>query len=108
MKRIILPVALLFMVATSCTKENLSRLQDVVNTGDDHGGGSGGGSGEHISASSVPDSVMSAFNEKFAGAVVSEWKKLDNGNYKVEFTFDGDKWEAIFTAVGELIKEERD
>ena len=96
------------MVVTSCTKENLSRLQDVVNTGDDHGGASGGGSGEHISASSVPDTVTNAFNEKFSGAVVSEWKKLDNGNYKVEFTLNGENWEAIFSAIGELVKQEND
>jgi hypothetical protein len=110
MKKIILPfaaAALLF--TTSCTKENLSRLDDIVNNaGDDHGGGSGSGKGENIAASSVPDTVMNDFNAKYPGASVREWKKLENGNYKVEFDFNGDSWESTFTASGELVKEERD
>lgn len=108
MKKFILPAALLFMVTTSCTKENISRLQDVVNTGDDHGGASGGGGGNNIPSSGVPDSVMNAFNNKYPGAGVIEWKKLDNGNYKVEFNFNGNRWEATFSPNGELLKEERD
>ena len=110
MKKIILPLATaIVLVSTSCTKENLSRLDDIVNNAsDDHGGGSGSGKGENISASSVPDTVMNAFNAKYPGASVNEWKKLDNGNYKVEFTFNGESREATFTAAGELVKDERD
>lgn len=109
MKKVILPLALMVMLSTSCTKENISRLEDVVNNGaDDHGGSSGGGGGDDISSSQVPEAVTNAFNTKYPGADVSEWKKLDNGNYKVEFTFDGDKWESTFTATGDLVKEERD
>ena len=110
MKKVITPLVLaIVLTSTSCTKENLSRLDDIVNNaGDDHGGDAGSGKGEHISASSVPDSVMNAFNSKYPGATVNEWKKLDNGNYKAEFTFNGESRESIFTASGELVKEERD
>ena len=110
MKKIILPFATaILLFSTSCTKENLSHLDDIVNNaGDDHGGGSGSGKGEHISASNVPDTVMNAFNSKYPGAAVSEWKKLDNGNYKVEFTFNSENREATFTASGDLVKDERD
>ena len=51
---------------------------------------------------------MNAFNTKYPGASVREWKKLDNGNYKAEFTFNGDEWEATFSPTGDLLKEERD
>lgn len=96
------------MLAGSCTKENISRLDDIVNS-DDHGGGSGSGhGGDNIPASSVPTDVMNAFNDKYPGASVREWKKLDNGNYKAEFTFNGGDWEATFSATGELLKAERD
>ena len=110
MKKIILPLAAaVLLMSASCTKENLSRLDDIVkNAGDDHGGGSGSGKGENISASSVPEAVMNAFNAKYADAVANEWKKLDNGNYKVEFTFNGENFESTFTVSGDLVKEERD
>ena len=110
MKKIIMPfAAAIVLMATSCTKENISRLDDIVNNaGDDHGGGSGSGKGENIPASSVPEPVMNAFNTNYPGAAVKEWKKLDNGNYKVEFTFNGNEMESIFTASGDLVKEERD
>ena len=110
MKKIILPfAAAAILFSTSCTKDNLSRLDDIVNNaGDDHGGGSDSGKGENISASSVPDAVMNAFNAKYTGASVKEWKKLDNGNYKVEFNFNGESWESTFTPSGDLVKEERD
>ena len=110
MKKIILPfVAAIVLMCASCTKENLSRLDDIVNNaGDDHGGASGSGSGENIPATDVPEAVMNAFNSKYPDASVEEWKKLDNGNYKAEFTFNGESWESIFTASGSLIKEERD
>ena len=110
MKKFILPfVAVIVLMSASCTKENLSKVEDILNNGtDDHGGSSGGGGGDNIPASSVPVAVMDAFNAKYPGASVSEWKKLDNGNYKAEFTFDGQKWEATFSASGDLLKEERD
>ncbi len=110
MKKFILPLAAVFvLMSTSCTKENLSRVDDIFNNGsDDHGGGSGSGRGENIPASSVPGAVMDAFNAKYPGASVSEWKKLDNGNYKAEFTFDGLRWESIFSVAGDLVKEEQD
>lgn len=110
MKKIILPfAAAIVLMATSCTKENLSRFQGIVNNaGDDHGGGSGSGGGDNIPSSSVPDSVMNAFSIKYPDASVKEWKKLDNGNYKVEFTFNGQDWESVFTSSGDLVKEERD
>ena len=111
MKKLILSfAAATLLLTTSCTKENLQRVSDITNSagGDDHGGGSGGGKGENISASSVPDTVMSAFNTKYPGASVKEWKKLDNGNYKVEFAFNGENRETTFTAEGVIVKDERD
>jgi len=110
MKKIILPFATaIVLLTTSCTKENLSRLDDIVNNAsDDHGGSSGSGKGENIPASTVPEDVMNAFNNKYPGASVKEWKKLDNGNYKVEFSFNSESWESIFTVSGDLVKEERD
>ena len=109
MKKFILPLAaVIVLMSSSCTKENLSRVDDIFNNGtDDHGGSSGGG-GENIPASSVPGAVMDAFNAKYPGAAVGEWKKLENGNYKAEFTFDGQQWESTFSASGDLLKEERD
>ena len=109
MRKIILPLAVIAMLAGSCTKEDLSRFGNVVNQ-DDHGGrsGSGSGGGDNIPASGVPAEVMNAFNDKYPGASVREWKKLDNGNYKAEFTFNGEDWESIFSSSGELLKEERD
>ena len=110
MKRIFLPfAAAIVLMSASCTKENISRLEDVVNNGaDDHGGGSGSGRGENIPASGVPEAVMNAFNTKYPDASVKEWKKLDSGNYKAEFVFNGAEWEATFTVSGDLVKEERD
>lgn len=111
MKKIILSfAAATLLLTTSCTKEDLSRLNDITNNAgaDDHGGGSGSGKGENIPASSVPDTVMNAFNTKYPGASVNEWKKLDNGNYKVEYAFNGENRETTFTADGVIVKDERD
>jgi hypothetical protein len=109
MKKIILLLAVVSFLTISCTKENISRLEDAISqNGDDHGGNSGGGGGENIPASAVPDAVINAFNTKYPGASVREWKKLDNGNYKAEFSFNGGEWESVFSATGDLLKEERD
>ena len=110
MKKFILPLAaVIVLMSASCTKENLSRVDDIFNNGsDDHGGTSGSGGGDNIPASSVPGAVMDAFNAKYPGASVSEWKKLDNGNYKAEFTFNEEQWESTFSASGDLLKEEHD
>lgn len=110
-----------FVFVTSCTKENLgvpsssitestasaSRGSDDA-PGDDRGGSVGSGGGTRISASSVPAKVMNAFKTRFPNAARIEWKKLANGNYKVQFYRNGIKWEAIYSPSGVLLKLERD
>ena len=118
MKKVIIPFALLAIMATSCSKNDLltpnattaadnSRLDD--RGGDDHGGGSNGrgGGGQRISAASVPYAVKNAFNSRYYGATGIEWKKLDNGTYKVEFYWRGVRIQTIFSASGAVLKEER-
>ena len=76
MKKFILPLAaVIVLMSASCTKENLSRVDDIFNNGtDDHGGSSGSGGGENIPASSVPGAVMDAFNAKYPGACETNGK----------------------------------
>jgi hypothetical protein len=104
------------LIAASCTKESLTGDRITATSADashgsDDGGGSGtsgSGGGTRISASSVPVAVMNAYKAKFPGAVRAEWKKLSNGNYKVQFYRNGVKWEAIYSPSGMLLKLERD
>jgi hypothetical protein len=116
--------ALLFAAAitASCSKETLTQPAATLTTPaqanmskgsddtapDDRGGGvSSSGGGTRISAASVPAPVMNAYKSRFPNATRAEWKKLNNGNYKVEFFRSGVKWEAIFSAGGKLLKLER-
>jgi hypothetical protein len=111
MKRIILSLAILSMLSASCTKENLSRVRDAVNgssSSDDHGGKSGNGRGTKISAADVPDAVIATYEAKYPSAEREEWKKLDSGNYKVQFFLDNVKFETTFTPSGDVVKEERE
>jgi len=52
--------------------------------------------------------VLSAFNTRYPDATRIEWKKLSDGNFKAEFFRGSVRWQAIFTAAGNLVKEERD
>jgi hypothetical protein len=115
MRQIFLALIVSSFVITSCTKESLSgdavtaASADASHGSDDGGSGtSGSGGGSNISASSVPAAVMNAYKAKFADATRAEWKKLNNGNYKVQFYVSGAKWEAIFSSAGTLLKLERD
>ena len=125
MKWIILPLAVIALSVSSCTKDSLptpeaalsassnSKLEDSSvddhghhNGGDDKGGNVNGGGGQNISAASVPTAVRNAFKSKYASATSIEWKKLSNGTYKAEFWFIGVKYQSIFSAAGNLLKEE--
>lgn len=109
MKRIFLMALTLSLLATSCSKDTLSRIEDNIGrNGDDHGGGSGSGRGTNISAADVPDAVMNAYQSKYPDAAGAEWKKLDTGNFKVQFFVGDAKFETTFTPSGDIVKEERD
>jgi hypothetical protein len=127
MKWIILPIALLALSVSSCTKESSLSTPAIVaasssNSGlddvgfDDHGNHSGrddkggnvaSGGGQNISAASVPTAVKTAFKARYPTASSIEWKKLSNGNYKAQFWFKNLRFEATFSAAGKLLKEER-
>ncbi|RYZ94982.1 MAG: hypothetical protein EOP47_26725 [Sphingobacteriaceae bacterium] len=64
-------------------------------------------SGNDEKAISVPAKVTAAFNQKFAGAKVREWKLASNGLYKAHFSGRGANWEASFKADGTFVKVER-
>ncbi|HTE09070.1 MAG TPA: hypothetical protein VK628_09885, partial [Flavitalea sp.] len=110
MKKIIFPLTVIVMLATACSKNNLPTLANSTgfhddrrlddHGGDDHGGDVGGGGGKKISVSQVPNAVMQAFNARYSSTTRVEWKKLDNGNYKVEFYQGAVKVQAIFSAAG--------
>lgn len=108
-------LAFFAMLATSCSKDSLSGVDDTVASasrgsddapGDDHGGNIGGGGGEKIPMSKVPAAVLKAFNAKYPSAMNPQWKKLDNGNYKVEFYLNSVKWQSVFSPSGTLLKQE--
>jgi hypothetical protein len=114
MKKIVFPLSVIVMLATACNKENLPNLPNSPGIGmnddhsgfDDHRGDAGGGGGEKVSASQVPAAVLEAYNGRYSNTTRVEWKKLDNGNYKVEFYQGNLKVEAVFSASGVLLKEE--
>lgn len=110
MKRFLLVALSFSLLATSCSKDTLSRIEDNLSssTGDDHGGGSGSGRGSNISAADVPEAVINVYQSKYPDATGAEWKKLDTGNYKVQFFLGDARLETTFTAAGDIVKEERD
>lgn len=110
MKRFLLMALSVSLFATSCSKDTLSRIEDNLSSssGDDHGGGSGSDRGSNISATEVPEAVMTVYQSKYPDATRAEWKKLDTGNYKVQFFVGDAKFETTFTPAGDIVKEERD
>jgi hypothetical protein len=104
MKRLILIFALPVFLSTACSK---------TTSLDDNPGGSSsafednpnGGKGNNTT--SIPAAVLSTFTSRYPNTTGIEWKKLSDGNYKVEFFRNGVRWQAIFSASGILIKEER-
>jgi len=121
MKRVFLSAAVLALLSASCSKSGQllpgldnSVLSSTQSSGSDdnnnnrHGGDSNRGGGDNISAASVPSAVMSAFKTRFPDATRIEWKKLADGNFKVQFFRGAVKWEATFSPTGRLVKLERD
>lgn len=134
MKRVFLSAAVIALLMASCTKSGeLLGLDNSVQSSrhsggsDDNSTGSNGsddsinddhsavddhnsnrGGGDNISAASVPAAVMTAFKTRFPDATRAEWKKLSDGNFKVQFFRGTVKWEATFTPAGRLVKLERD
>jgi hypothetical protein len=102
MKKVFFVLSLLTILMPSCTKETVSASNTPVAGADDHGG-----HGVAIDASSVPAEVMNAFNAKYASAAGIEWKKLDTGNFKVEFFVDKQKFEVIFSPAGVVQSEKK-
>ncbi len=108
MKKAFLSLLVITIMVTSCKKEGRGSDDFAMSqsSGSLSGSSSGSGSG-NIPASSVPASVMAAFKAKFPTATRIEWKRLSNGNYKVEFNLGTVRWEAIYTPTGTLVKLER-
>jgi hypothetical protein len=104
MKRLMLILCFPMVVTTACTKstgldDNPARNSSAF---EDHPNGGGGNN-----TTSIPAAVVSAFTARYPNATGTEWKRLSDGNYKVEFFQTGVKWQAIFSDAGGLIKEER-
>ncbi|MEP6699951.1 MAG: hypothetical protein ABJA85_01495 [Bacteroidota bacterium] len=62
-----------------------------------------------ISASSVPQSTMAAFNTKYPGATDIAWiteKRKEETIYEAAFNLNGKKIEAEFDANGNFIQED--
>lgn len=111
MKKLFFAMIITSLSVSSCDKVVSSPSNDSSSSfGDDNsrkGGGSGSGGGTNISASSVPAAVMSSFKSQFPAATNTEWKKLDNGNYKAQFYVNGVKWEVVYSPAGVQLKLER-
>ena len=56
----------------------------------------------------LPATVKSSFEKIYPGATIAEWKLKKNGAYAIEFTHDGLKREAEFTADGKWLFTERE
>lgn len=106
MKKLFLLMSIPVLLATACTKQKspddnpLSRNNSQFEDNPNGGGGN--------NTTSVPLAVLSAFNARYPDATRVEWKKLTDGNFKAEFFRGSVRWQAIFTAAGNLVKEERD
>lgn len=55
----------------------------------------------------VPESVKTAFEEKYPGEKHSKWKTDRNGNFESHFKKDGKEYRADFSPQGEWIETER-
>ena len=108
MKKEIASVFIAALLATACTKERHG-ADDALPATERHGGGTEDktSSGGRIGASDVPATVLNAFNTQFPNATRTEWKKLSNGNYKVQFVSGSVRYEATYTPAGTRVKLER-
>ncbi len=107
MKKLLVALTIAAIVTASCEKP-FHGSDDMVTTSSSSGSGSGSGGGTNISASSVPSAVRNAFKTRFPTATRIEWKRLSDGNYKVQFNLGTVRWEAIYKPNGTLVKLERD
>lgn len=107
MKKVISVLMIIVLAITGCIKEFPGTdigLEDKFKSDDN----SKGGGGDNISFSAVPAAVQTSFTKLFPDAARSEWKKLSNGNYKVQFYRSGVKWEVTFNSAGVVVKQERE
>ena len=54
----------------------------------------------------VPDAAVKAFQQKFPNAASVKWGKEGKNEYEAEFTLEGKKGSANFSAVGEWLETE--
>lgn len=54
----------------------------------------------------VPDAAVKAFQKKFPGAASVKWGKEGKNEYEAEFTLEGKKGSANFSAIGEWLETE--
>lgn len=110
MKKVFASLIVMTLVATACTKESHGSDDGLVTSS--HSGGvednPNGGGGNNVSPTTVPTAVRNAFKTRFPNATRIEWKKLSNGNYKVEFYSGAVKYQAIYKPNGTLVKLEHD
>ena len=103
MKKISSLIIIASFLLTSCTKQ-IPGTDDLIphqhGVEDNHNNGGGN------NTTTIPAAVLSAFNSRYPDAKSIQWKQLSNGNFKAEFFRGAVKWEATFTAAGDLVKEE--
>ncbi len=105
MKKLFLLLSIPVLLTTACTKQKGVDDNPISHNNGAFEDNPNGGGGNN---NSVPMAVLSAFNTRYPDATRIEWKKLSDGNFKAEFFRGSVKWQAIFTAAGTLVKEERD
>lgn len=55
----------------------------------------------------VPQAVLDAFRQQFAADIVYEWSLRNDGTWRAHFMRGAIKYEATFTAAGQMLKFER-
>jgi hypothetical protein len=106
MKKLFLLLSIPVLLSTACTKQKGLDDNPVSHNNSAFEDNPNGGGGNNTT--SVPMAVLSAFNTRYPDATRIEWKKLSDGSFKAEFFRGSVRWQAIFTAAGNLVKEERD
>lgn len=106
MKKVFLSCAVITLLLTACSKDIPNLLNNGVTTLTNVEDNHNGGGGDNVSESSLPKAVLAAFNNQFKNATRVEWKQLSNGTFKVEFYLGSVKWQVIFDASGQIIKQE--
>lgn len=60
-----------------------------------------------VEATEIPDAVRSAFERSYPTASDVEWE-MDDENYTVEFDFNGEEFEMMYSPTGEPLELEED